>query len=182
MIASSLREEDGLVDLLLGKGADATVTSNNGQVIALPLLTPLPLSLLPCFHPSQPVLVILSPFFFFLSRRRFFISNDSYCQSPFQTALHLTTSKANIVTAKKLFDHGASARVKDKHGQLPLHRGAAIGSVPLIELLLSKRSPLNATDVSGLSALHHGEFGLLAALFSLPRNWRELGPRGKKGL
>ena len=29
--------------------------------------------------------------------------------------------------------------------------------MPLVELLLEHRSPLNATDVSGLSALHHGE-------------------------
>ena len=33
MIASSLKEEDGLVDLLLGKGADATILNNSGQVI-----------------------------------------------------------------------------------------------------------------------------------------------------
>ena len=32
MIASSLKEEDGLVDLLLGKGADATIPNNSGQV------------------------------------------------------------------------------------------------------------------------------------------------------
>lgn len=32
MIASSLKEEDGLVDLLLSKGADATIQNNGGQV------------------------------------------------------------------------------------------------------------------------------------------------------
>ena len=35
MIASSLKEEDGLVDLLLGKGADATIRNNSGQVTYL---------------------------------------------------------------------------------------------------------------------------------------------------
>ena len=32
MIASSLKDEDGLVDLLLGKGADATIQNTAGQV------------------------------------------------------------------------------------------------------------------------------------------------------
>jgi len=58
--------------------------------------------------------------------------------------------------ARKLLLHKASARVKDKRGQLALHRAAAIGSVPLVKLLLENRSPLNATDISGYTALHHG--------------------------
>lgn len=46
--------------------------------------------------------------------------------------------------------------MKDKRGQLPLHRAAAIGSVPLVKLLIEEgKSPLNATDVDGLTALHH---------------------------
>ncbi|KAG8533360.1 uncharacterized protein KY384_002143 [Bacidia gigantensis] len=74
-----------------------------------------------------------------------------------KTALHLTSSKSNLSIARLLLSHGASARVKDKRGQLPLHRAAAIGSVPLIELMVANRSPVNATDVAGLSPLHHGE-------------------------
>lgn len=73
-----------------------------------------------------------------------------------QTALHFTSSKNNLSTARKLLAKGASARVKDKRGQLPLHRAAAIGSVPFIKLLLGAKSPVNATDVSGYTALHHG--------------------------
>ena len=38
---------------------------------------------------------------------------------------------------------------------MPLHRAAAIGSVPIVKLLLDNKSPLNATDVSGYTALHH---------------------------
>lgn len=45
--------------------------------------------------------------------------------------------------------------MKDKRGQLALHRAAAIGSVPLVKLLLDNKSPLNATDSSGYTALHH---------------------------
>ena len=45
--------------------------------------------------------------------------------------------------------------MKDKRGQLALHRAAAIGSVPLVKLLLDNKCPLNATDVSGYTALHH---------------------------
>ena len=76
----------------------------------------------------------------------------------FQTAVHFTASKNNLEIARKLLSHGATARVKDKRGQLPLHRAAAIGSVPMVNLMLENKSPLNATDISGLTALHHGKF------------------------
>lgn len=49
----------------------------------------------------------------------------------------------------------ASARVRDKRGQYPLHRAAAVGSVPMVNLLLKHKSPLNATDSAGYTALHH---------------------------
>ncbi|KAI0188391.1 ankyrin repeat-containing domain protein [Astrocystis sublimbata] len=49
----------------------------------------------------------------------------------------------------------ASSRVRDKRGQYPLHRAAAVGSTPMVKLLLEHRSPLNATDVAGYTALHH---------------------------
>ena len=75
-----------------------------------------------------------------------------------QTALHFTASKNNLETARKLLSHGATARVKDKRGQLPLHRAAAVGSVPMVKLMLENKSPMNATDIYGLTALHHGEF------------------------
>jgi len=45
--------------------------------------------------------------------------------------------------------------VKDKRGQLPLHRAAAIGSVPMVQLMLTSQSPINATDSAGQTALHH---------------------------
>lgn len=72
-----------------------------------------------------------------------------------KTALHFTASKNNLDTARKLVAKKASARVKDKRGQLALHRAAAVGSVPMIKLLLQANSPLNATDMDGMTALHH---------------------------
>ena len=48
--------------------------------------------------------------------------------------------------------------MKDKRGQLPLHRAAAIGSVPMVKLMLENKSPLNASDIAGFTALHHGSF------------------------
>ncbi|CBF87930.1 hypothetical protein AN1209.2 [Aspergillus nidulans FGSC A4] len=73
-----------------------------------------------------------------------------------QNALHFATSKANITTVRTLLENKCSARVKDKRGQLALHRAAAIGSTPIIQLLLKEgRSPVNATDNDGLTALHH---------------------------
>lgn len=74
-----------------------------------------------------------------------------------QTALHFVASKNNLEVARKLLDNKppASARVKDKRGQYPLHRAAAVGSVAMVNLLLQNRSPLNATDNAGYTALHH---------------------------
>jgi 26S proteasome non-ATPase regulatory subunit 10 len=59
--------------------------------------------------------------------------------------------------ARKLLVHKppASARVKDKRGQYAIHRAAAVGSVPMVELLLKNKSPLNMTDVAGQTPLHH---------------------------
>lgn len=52
--------------------------------------------------------------------------------------------------------HKCSARVKDVRGQLPLHRAAAVGSAPILKILLEEgKSPVNATDADGLTALHH---------------------------
>ncbi|KAL4741390.1 ankyrin repeat-containing domain protein [Aspergillus similis] len=73
-----------------------------------------------------------------------------------QNALHFATSKANISTVRTLLENKCSARLKDKRGQLALHRAAAIGSTPIIQILLKEgRSPINATDNDGLTALHH---------------------------
>ncbi|KAL2756113.1 hypothetical protein ACRALDRAFT_2035130 [Sodiomyces alcalophilus JCM 7366] len=74
-----------------------------------------------------------------------------------QNALHLVASKNNLDMAKTLLgqDPPASARVRDKRGQYPIHRAAAIGSVPMVSLLLKHRSPLNATDDAGYTPLHH---------------------------
>jgi ankyrin repeat protein len=45
--------------------------------------------------------------------------------------------------------------VRDKRGQYPLHRAAAVGSVPMLNLLIKHRSPIDATDSAGQTALHH---------------------------
>lgn len=71
------------------------------------------------------------------------------------TPLQITCSKANIETARKLLDHKASARLKDKRNQMAIHRAAAVGNVPTIKLLLQHRSPINATDLDGSTPLHH---------------------------
>lgn len=73
-----------------------------------------------------------------------------------QNALHFAASKANLSTVKILIAHKCSARVKDRRGQLALHRAAAVGSTPILKILLDEgKSPVNATDVDGLTALHH---------------------------
>lgn len=75
-----------------------------------------------------------------------------------QTALHFIASKSNLDLARKLLEEhtpAASTRVRDKRGQYPLHRAAAVGSVPMLNLLIKHRSPINATDSAGQTALHH---------------------------
>lgn len=74
-----------------------------------------------------------------------------------QTALHFTASKNNLDVARRLLDAKppASARVKDKRGQYAIHRAAAVGSAPMVELLLKNRSPINAADLAGQTPLHH---------------------------
>lgn len=75
-----------------------------------------------------------------------------------QTVLHFVASKNYVDTARLLVAHPttpASARVRDKRGQYALHRAAAIGSVPMLNLLVAQKSPLNATDADGQTALHH---------------------------
>ncbi|KKY23916.1 putative proteasome regulatory particle subunit [Phaeomoniella chlamydospora] len=73
-----------------------------------------------------------------------------------QTALHFATSKQNLDICRTLLANKAVARTKDKRGQLPLHRAAAIGNVPILRLLLKEgKSPLDATDIDGSTALHH---------------------------
>jgi 26S proteasome non-ATPase regulatory subunit 10 len=74
-----------------------------------------------------------------------------------QTVLHFVASKNNLDLAKQLLSAKppASARVKDKRGQYAIHRAAAVGSVPMVELLLKHNSPINATDIDGQTPLHH---------------------------
>ncbi|KAH6610935.1 ankyrin repeat domain containing protein, partial [Trichoderma cornu-damae] len=74
-----------------------------------------------------------------------------------QTALHFVASKKNLDVARLLMDSKppASTRVRDRRGQYPIHRAAAVGSVPMVTLLLKNKSPLNAADNEGYTPLHH---------------------------
>lgn len=87
--------------------------------------------------------------------------------TPSQTSLHFCASKNNLSTARKLLSHGASARIKDQRGQLPLHRAAAIGSVPFLNLLLEHKSPINASDIAGFTALHHSTLFSISSAVNL---------------
>ncbi|KAF6792361.1 hypothetical protein CMUS01_16168 [Colletotrichum musicola] len=74
-----------------------------------------------------------------------------------QSVLHLVASKNNLDIAKMLLGHdpAASVRVRDRRGQYPIHRAAAVGSAPMTMLFIRHHSPINATDISGYTALHH---------------------------
>ncbi|TQS38973.1 hypothetical protein Golomagni_00511 [Golovinomyces magnicellulatus] len=66
-------------------------------------------------------------------------------------------SKKNIQLARNLMSHNIPARtgICDKRRQYPIHRAAAVGSVPLVELLIKHKSPINAADIFGQTPLHH---------------------------
>ncbi|KZL73404.1 ankyrin repeat-containing protein [Colletotrichum tofieldiae] len=83
-------------------------------------------------------------------------SKKSATPLPFNV-LHFVASKNNLDVAKTLISHDppVSTRVRDKRGQYPIHRAAAVGSAPMVMLLIKNKSPLNATDASGYTALHH---------------------------
>ncbi|KAK9472473.1 ankyrin repeat-containing domain protein [Dipodascopsis tothii] len=73
-----------------------------------------------------------------------------------QTPLHYAVSRARLPVAERLLAaYPAAARVRDRQRQTPLHRAAAIGSVPLITLLVRHQSPLNTSDASGWTPLFH---------------------------
>ena len=72
------------------------------------------------------------------------------------TALHLSVAKKHLSVCKFLIDNGASVRLKDQKGQLPLHRAASIGSMTLVELLCTQgKSPVNVRDKQGWTPLFH---------------------------
>ncbi|TFB06350.1 hypothetical protein CCMA1212_002330, partial [Trichoderma ghanense] len=74
-----------------------------------------------------------------------------------KSALHFVASKKNLDVARLLLaaTPPASTRVRDRRGQYPIHRAAAVGSVPMVTLLLRNRSPLNVADSEGFTPLHH---------------------------
>jgi 26S proteasome non-ATPase regulatory subunit 10 len=138
MIAVSLKEGDELVDLFLRKGADVNAKSKSS------------------LQPRNPLFSSFSRFRSLVLSSSI-ASNLTPLDTSSQTALHFTASKLNLPAAKKLLSANppASTRVKDIRGQYPIHRAAAIGSVPLVQLFLANKSPLDATDVSGQTPLHH---------------------------
>ncbi|KAL8831748.1 MAG: hypothetical protein Q9191_000676 [Dirinaria sp. TL-2023a] len=151
MIAASLPEGDGLVDLLLNKGADtnakSALLSKSLCIIGNGYADKRRASKITMARSDALNLIISS-----------LVTVQTNSRTSNQTALHFTASKNNLDIARKIIAHKATARVKDKRGQLPLHRAAAVGSVPMVKLLLDNKSPLNATDIAGYTALHHGAF------------------------
>lgn len=127
MIAASVPDSEAVIQVLLKAGADINAKSKSCHIHHT---TCRPSSLSTSSHPSD---------------------NSG------QTALHFVASKQYLDVAKLLIESKppASTRVRDKRGQYPIHRAAAVGSVPIILLLLKNMSPLNATDNEGYTPLHH---------------------------
>lgn len=143
MMAASVKDGDELVELLLQKEADPNMKSMPLELCTQVIAETSALDFNGQVSPS----VLISGF-----SHKFHLHD--------QTALHFCASKNNIDTARKLIAHKASTRIRDKRQQLPIHRAAAAGSVPMLQLLIDNKSPLNATDIAGLTPLHHGRLHL----------------------
>lgn len=126
MISASVPNSEPVLNLLLSRGADVNIKSRS--------------------HSKPHILKLISHLTIIIC-----IDNNG------QTALHFVASKKNLDVARLLIDSKppASTRVRDRRGQYPIHRAAAVGSVPMVMLLLKNRSPLNAADNEGYTPLHH---------------------------
>lgn len=58
-----------------------------------------------------------------------------------------------------LLDHGADPSLKDRHSRSALHRAAAGGHLPAIQLLAAWGAEVDARDSLGLTPLHHAARG-----------------------
>lgn len=58
-----------------------------------------------------------------------------------------------------LLDHGADPNLKDRHSRSALHRAAAGGHLPAVQLLAAWGAELDARDSLGLTPLHHAARG-----------------------
>src|SRR5271156_2137328 len=55
--------------------------------------------------------------------------------------------------ARRLLDHGAGLRARDRLGPMPLEHAAREGRVKLVELFLASGAPIDARNVAGSTAL-----------------------------
>ncbi|KAM9903224.1 hypothetical protein OXX79_003489 [Metschnikowia pulcherrima] len=84
------------------------------------------------------------------------------------TSLHLAVSKNHYTLVSELIStYKCSVNKKDRKGYTALHRAAAIGSQPIIKMLVEAKANVNAKDRDGWTPLHHalaeghGDVGVL---------------------
>jgi 26S proteasome non-ATPase regulatory subunit 10 len=133
MMSASRPEGTELATLLIAKGANVNEKSKEAS-----------------YHPPHfPSLYFLNNFVMKWFADLWNSDNNN------QTALHFAVSKLTLPTITLLLTHKASPRIRDKRLQLPIHRAAASGSVPILKRLLHAGSPLDNADIDGCTPLHH---------------------------
>lgn len=102
-----------------------------------------------------------------------------------QTAFHYAVSKNHFEIVEYLLkEMRASVRIKDKKGQLPLHRAAGIGSEKMVQIIVEiGKSPLDTTDLFGMTALHHalaeGHADVALQLVKYGADWKKTTSDGE---
>ena len=128
----------GLCRLFLDRGADADAQDDGGW-------TPIMISIA-AKHQAASEMLLAVPV------------NVSVVNRGGQTLLHPACIKQLLWAVDALLDSDAGrklVRIKDRQGQLPLHRAAAVGSLAIVKRLIASGSPMSTTDAGGWTPMHH---------------------------
>ncbi len=95
----------------------------------------------------------------------------------------LAAAKKNkLANVMKYLNDGVNVDISNKAGQTALHKAAAKGHIPMMEMLLDKKSDINKADDRGWTALHNAAYyGEYKAVKLLLRKGAKINAKDKSG-